>query len=129
MEIGGRQCACLQSLRTWSRNRGPWTKHRLIVLAHHWIADLCLHHRHMGTGMTQNGHDGMKLGSFFRQLFSQCLDLLNDHGGGLVQRHDTFPFCLTCRQMKPGSSIGIAIQALQRQPSNLLTPGSAPAGG
>lgn len=63
------------------------------------------------------------------QLFSQCLDLLNDHGGLLVQRHDTFPFCLTCRQMKPGSSIGRAIQALQRQPSTLLTPGSAPAGG
>ena len=33
------------------------------------------------------------------QLFSQCLDLLNDHGGLLVQRHATFPFCLTCRQM------------------------------
>src|SRR6266566_2262371 len=70
LEIGGRQIACPQSFCTWSSHRGSWTKDGLIVLANHWIANLSVHHRHMGTGMTQDRHNRMKLGPFLGQMFS-----------------------------------------------------------
>jgi hypothetical protein len=61
------------------------------------------------------------------QLFPQSLDLLNGASSLFVEGHDALPFCLARREMEPGSSIGIAIQALQGQTSDFLTPGPTPA--
>ncbi len=63
------------------------------------------------------------------QLFPQRLDFLNGLSGLFVQWHDALTLRFARRDMEPGGSIGIAIQALQRQPPDLLAPGPAPASG
>ncbi len=61
-------------------------------------------------------------------VLAQVDDLLQDSGSICVQRDDAFLVSLAGGQPQPGGAVGVAVQAVDGQPADLVPAGPGPAG-
>jgi hypothetical protein len=70
IDRGGAQLTGTDCFGTWSCDRSAWPKHGLIITQYFRITNARVHHRHVGTLMTQHTHDGVELCATFCELGS-----------------------------------------------------------